>query len=138
MAYSPLSQEVLDALSHDPSSVTGHLRNMKGWRAVEEIHARLISQREILTAFVAGTSNVPPIVTLPEKGIYEEAIEKLKVQLDKLQVRRDSVVSKLKQAQELLSQVKRIRDELKPEFEETSRHTSANYSEVSLSFIPDA
>ena len=125
-------REVVDAFSHDPSSVTGHLRNMKGWQAVEEIHRRLSSQREILQGFVAGLSNTSASPVLPEKGIYEDAIAKLNDLLDELQSRRDSGMARFKQANELLSKVKRVRDELKPEFDETSRHTSANYTEVSF------
>lgn len=129
--YMPLSREVLDAFSHDPSSVIGHLKHLKGWRAVEEIHNRLTSQRQILNAFVSRLSEEPSVGGISEMNFYEGAISEMNSMLDRLQARRESTLSKFKQTHELLAQVKRLRDELKPEFDETSKHTSASYSEVS-------
>jgi hypothetical protein len=130
ITYTPLDGKVIEAFSHDPAGVTGHLRNARGWRAVEEIHNRLSSQRQILHSFIASFSGSTKASCLPKKGIYEDAMALLSERTEKLQSQRSVLASRSGEASELLAHVKRIRDELKPEFDDTSRHTSANYPEV--------
>ena len=130
LAYNRLPSEVLEALKHDPSASTGHLRNLRGWRAVEDIHNRRERQQEILQAFVASLPESVGPLGLPKDGIYEGAIADLTQLVEQLHKKRHIVVSHVEQTQELLSTVKKIRDELKPEYEEVSRHTSVNYPEV--------
>ncbi|KAL5519275.1 hypothetical protein ACEPAH_958 [Sanghuangporus vaninii] len=130
LGYSRLPPEVLETLKHDPSAIAGHLRNLKGWRAVEDIHNRRERQREILQTFVASLPNTVAPLSLPKDGIYENAIANLRGLVERLHSQRNIVLSHVRQTQELLSKVKKMRDELKPEFDETSRHTSVNYPEL--------
>ncbi|OCB87908.1 hypothetical protein A7U60_g5045 [Sanghuangporus baumii] len=130
LGYSRLPPEVLETLKHDPSAIAGHLRNLKGWRAVEDIHNRRERQRQILQTFVASLPDTVAPLSLPKDGIYENAIANLRGLVERLHSQRNTVLSHVRQTQELLSKVKKMRDELKPEFDETSRHTSVNYPEL--------
>lgn len=125
-----IPEEVLEAFSHDPSAITGHTRNVKGWRAVEDIHERRLRQIEVFTAFADSIPSLAGALTIPENGIYEEPLEKLHILLEGLQNQRETVLTHVIQTHDLLRKVKGLRDKLKPEFEETSRHTAANYPEV--------
>lgn len=136
LGYSRLPPKVLEALRHDPSVSTGHLRNLKGWRAVEDIHHRREQQRQILQTYTASLPAAVTPLSLPKEGIYENAIANLRELVERLHNQRSTVLSHVQQTQELLSKVKKMRDELKPEFDETSRHTSVNYPEVNCDFGP--
>lgn len=130
LKYSCLPFDVLEAFKHDPSVTTGHLRTLRGWRAVEDIQARRERQKEILQAFVGSLPDSISPLSLPENGVYENATTRLTNLVERLHSQRSTVLSHVRQTQELLSKVKKMRNELKPEFDEASQYTSVNYPEV--------
>lgn len=130
MNYRPVPADVLEAICHDPASATGNTRRATGWKAVEEIHDRNERQRIVLDAFAAQSSGGLSPATMPDGGIYHKHIETLTSQLEDLGNERISIVAQVKQLIELLRNVKVLRDQLKPDLDETGKHTSINYPEV--------
>ncbi|KAH8119878.1 hypothetical protein DFH11DRAFT_1499342 [Phellopilus nigrolimitatus] len=130
LSYSRLPPEILEAFSHDPAAVTANTRRLKGWRAVEDIYLRCERQRAILKTFVASMpSSVTPL-TLPANGIYEDATTTLANLVERLYNQRSAVLFRVRETNELLSKIKKMRDELKPEFDAANQYTSANYPEL--------
>ncbi|EJD03634.1 uncharacterized protein FOMMEDRAFT_166988 [Fomitiporia mediterranea MF3/22] len=128
--YQPLPPEVLEAVKHDPSASVGHLRSLQGWRAVEDIHLRRERQKDVLQRFTSSLQNSIAPLSLPKDGIYERTMASLSDLVERLHSQRSTVLSHVRQTHELLARVKKMRDELKPEFDEASKHTSANYPEL--------
>ncbi len=60
-------------------------------------------------------------------GIYHRHIETLTSQLEELGNERLTIVAEVKRLVELLRDVKMLRDQLKPDLDETGKHTSLNY-----------
>ena len=141
LPYPPLSNDVLEAFSHDPSAVTGNTRSLQGWRAVEDIHRRSTLQRQILTEFARALPCVVSSVNPPDDGIYEDTLSALTSLLGKLESQSQSVHSRVQELSDVLIRVKELRDQLKPEYENTGKQTSGTYPEVSLfvlNMIPSA
>lgn len=136
LPYNRMSLEVLDALSHDPAAVTGNTRRLTGWRAVEDIHARRTRQIEVLQAFITSLPTLPLSVSATETGgVFEEPTLTISALLDQLHDERQHVLDSVHEAGGLLLNVKEMRDQLKPDFDATERHTSANYPEVGAKYL---
>jgi len=130
MNYQQVPSDVLEAISHDPASATGDTRRATGWKAIEEIHERGAKQRAALDSFVATLSQGLSPATMPDGGIYHAHIETLTSQLEVIRNERHTIVAQVKRLVELLRDVKVLRDQLKPDLEETGKHTSINYPEL--------
>ncbi|KAH7886147.1 hypothetical protein F5I97DRAFT_1218846 [Phlebopus sp. FC_14] len=127
--YRHLPAELLDAISHDPSSVTGGTRKRGGWRAVEDIHDRIARQRGVMHTFlslviredgITATDNVldTPISTLMEKlQIVEREQGPLRKQAD--------IVARM------LTDVRTIHTAVKDEYNDAVAYTSVVYPELS-------
>jgi uncharacterized coiled-coil protein SlyX len=131
-SYTHLPKDVLDAFSHDPSAVTGNTRSSKGWRAVEDIHKRIMLQRQTLQAFVDALPLAVSSVSLPSEGLYSDSVSTLNDLIEELQSQRQDVKSQVAQFRAMVDRVKELRDQLKPEYERAGKQTSATYSEVSV------
>lgn len=127
--YTSIPQEVLDALNHDPCSVVSGTKRFKSWRAVEDIHGRIVRQRDTLRNFTqtpAGNG----IVT-PSKSSFVDSIATLTDALQQLEVHRQDIVSKAETVADALVRVKGVHATVKREYNETMGHTSSVYPEVS-------
>ena len=124
----PISQDVLDAFSHDPASVTSGTRRLKSWRAVEDIQDRINRQRDTLHAFVASINASKDDVG--SGSVFEEPIQSLSESLEKLEQRRQDIAHKAEQVAETLARVKDVHSSVKNEYNEVLAHTSLVYPEV--------
>ncbi|TDL28266.1 hypothetical protein BD410DRAFT_739877 [Rickenella mellea] len=129
LSYSRILPEVLEALSHDPSAVTGNTRRLTGWRAVEDIHERRSRQRVVLQAFLASLP-IPVVTTAEVRGVCDAHISTVLELVEQLSGERQQVLDCVQEAGSLLSRVKELRDQLKPEFDAAERETSASYPEL--------
>jgi hypothetical protein len=128
-----LPHELLEAFSHDPSSVTGNTRRNRGWRAVEDIQTRLNRQRETFRIFrsVAAESGI-----LPESTTHlDEPILPLLQALDELENRLTIIASKANEVEEATTSTKNLHALAKTEYNSTLAHTSVVYHEVYTAFI---
>lgn len=129
LQYTRLPQGVLDAFSQDCGSLSsGTRKGVTGWRCVEETFERSEKQRKILRKYVKSRSVKPS--SLPQVGIYEKETKALSDLVEELHKQRSVVLSRVRSAGELLKEVKKLRDVLKPEFDAAGKYTSANYPEV--------
>lgn len=135
MNYRQIPADALEAICHDPSSTTGNTRRATGWKAVEEIHDRCERQEMALESFEPPLLNGLSPATMPDGGIYHRHIETLTSQLEELGNERLTIVAEVKRLVELLRDVKMLRDQLKPDLDETGKHTSLNYPEVNIRFV---
>lgn len=136
LSYNRLPAEVLKALSQDPYHLHGEARRLKGWQSVDAIRQHRKENRAVLEAFVSTMPNVIKPLFLPETSVYEKELSSLSAQLARLAQERERAVAEAKDVHALLAKVKALRDEVRPEYEEASMHTSANYPEVcSTSFV---
>jgi hypothetical protein len=131
LPHRPLPQELLDAIGHDPASVTGPTRRFRGWRAVEAVQARMARQRETLRIFlsVAAESGGFPE---PASGL-DKPVEALIQSLDALESHRTEIAAKAQHVTEVLTRVKAMHAEVKKEYNDTLSHTSVIYPEVRVS-----
>ncbi|KAF7981120.1 hypothetical protein HWV62_34847 [Athelia sp. TMB] len=125
--YRALPADLLDAFCHDPSAVTGVTRSYKGWRAVEDIHNRVIRQRETFRAFLSSSPN-PPIAS---KSVFDEPISVLHDLFGKLEARQAAIAAKAREITGILTRVKGIHASVKTDYNETVAHTSVAYPELS-------
>ena len=128
----PLPRELVEAFSHDPAAVTGSTRKLRGWRAVEDIHQRVVRQREIFRSFLM-TRPEPPSQSV---DILGNPIAKLFESLTILEEQKDDIVKTATDLTELLSRVQHIHRDVKIEYNMTVSQTSVVYPEVCASYFP--
>lgn len=133
--YTPIPPEVLKALSQDPYHAPGDARHLKGWEGVEAICNHRKNHRSTLETFVASISETIQPLFVPDSSIYDDEMESLSQLIKRLRTQRKDACARAKETNDLLSKVKALRDELKPDYEEASMLTSANYPEVMISQI---
>lgn len=121
-----LPSELLDALSHDPAAVTGSTRSLKGWRAVEDIHGRVMRQRDTCRSFLALSQDAIP----PSGSVFDDSINKLSQTLHELEDHKAAIATKARDVAGILTRVKGIHASVKTEYNETFSHTSVVYPEV--------
>lgn len=129
MPFPTVSQEVFDAISHDPAAMTGHTRRLKGWRIVEEVHSRINRQQEILSSFAATLTDLNGRLPRP-KGIFDESLEGLMKSVSRLEHHREDLRNKENEATQKLAHVRELHVLTKMEFNDTLGHTSHIYPEV--------
>lgn len=128
--YQNLPSELLDAFSLDPAAVTGNTRKLRGWRAVEDIHDRLMRQREAFQKFLADSDAIRG--TTPSGSVLEAPISVLTDALKKLETHNELIENKAQDVAQLLGKVKGIHATVKAQYNETLSHTSVVYPEVGL------
>ena len=128
--------EVFDAISHDPATMTGQTRRLKGWRAVEDVHCRINRQQEILSSFAATLTEINSRLPQP-KGIFDEPLDGLMGSLSRLEHHQGDLRKKQSEATQKLAHVRELHVLTKLEFNDTLGHTSHIYPEVLIVF-PDS
>ncbi|KAG6332179.1 hypothetical protein ID866_6909 [Astraeus odoratus] len=125
--YRSLPPEFLDAIGHDPSAVTGGTRRYHGWQAVDDIHDRVVRQREILKQFLAVA--VKDKFAVPD--VLENPITNVMVKLEALEKEQQPLRERAEEVNEILAAVKTIHGTVKQEYNEAVSQTSVVYPELS-------
>jgi predicted GTPase len=125
--YRSLPPELLDAITHDPSSVTSGTRKRRGWTAVEDIHERVLRQREIIRIFLS-TMKVDD-VPAPD-NVLDKPISTLMERLQALEREREPLQTQANNVTEILTQVRAVHATVKEEYNEAVSYTSLVYPEV--------
>ncbi|RXW19155.1 hypothetical protein EST38_g6682 [Candolleomyces aberdarensis] len=123
----PLPKELVEAFSHDPAAVTGATRRLRGWRAVEDIHQRVLRQRQTFKSFL---STRPTQASDPVQ-ILDAPISTLMETLDVLETQKDEIVSTAANLAELLHEVQEVHRNVKRDYNTTVSRTSVVYPELS-------
>ena len=127
------SQEVFDAISHDPAAMTGHTRRLRGWKAVEEVHCRINRQQDILSNFATTLAEINSRLPRPT-GIFDESLKGLMGSLSRLEHHQEDLRNKESEATQKLAHVRELHVLTKIEFNDTLGHTSHIYPEVRAHF----
>lgn len=133
IAYHSLPMELLDAFSHDPSAVTSGTRKRHGWRVVEDIHARVLRQRETLTSFLSEIRTDIDAVSIPE-NVLDQPIFALMEKLQALERERGPLQEQADEVSGMLTAIKASHATVKEEFNDALSYTSVVYPEVHLYF----
>lgn len=126
--YVRISSEVLEALSHDPAAVTTKTRMFASWRAVEDIYARVVRQRETLRAFADSLPMQSTLAT--SRSVFEDPIKSLMQSLEQLEIHRRHITRESEAVAGILTRVKNVHSKVKKGYNETLSHTSLVYPEV--------
>ncbi|TBU49895.1 hypothetical protein BD309DRAFT_908773 [Dichomitus squalens] len=130
MPYFKIPPDVLDAFLHDPSAVTGKTRRALSWRAVEDIHERIMKQQQTLQAYLHSQLLDGDSITFPHR-IFDEPLSNLMQILDKLACQREDLARKAEEVSVVLKQVKSVQAGVKKDYNEALAHTSLVYPELS-------
>ncbi|KAG0707503.1 hypothetical protein DFH29DRAFT_628132 [Suillus ampliporus] len=123
-----LPRELLDAFSLDPSSVIGGTRELSGWRAVEDIHTRVLRQRQIFRIYLSAANK--DIMSVPD-SLLDGPISSLMDTLGELGHQRETLAHKELEVASALSTVKSLHTQVKKEYNNALSHTSVVYPELS-------
>jgi hypothetical protein len=127
--YQGLPQELLDAFSHDPSSVTGGTRMLSGWKAVEDIHARILRQRDIFQIYLSVAGEV--VVSVPD-SLLDKPISSLMDTLGGVGREMEALSLKELEVAGALAKVKSLHARVKVMYNKALSHTSVIYPEVKV------
>lgn len=127
--FPTVPQEVFEAISHDPATMTGQTRRLKGWRAIEEVHCRINRQQEILSGFATTLTEINNRLPRP-KEIFDEPLVNLMGSLSRLENHQGDLRKKGSGATQKLAHVRELHVLTKLEFNDTLGHTSHIYPEV--------
>ncbi|KAL4241825.1 hypothetical protein ABKN59_000713 [Abortiporus biennis] len=127
--YRKIPHEVLDSLSHDPSSVVSATKRFRGYKAVDDIHERINRQRDILRAFASSISGQE--VAPPAQNVFDDSITSLMQALEQLEIHRQHIAREAADVAEALAKVKPMHAVVKKEYNETLGHTSLVYTQIS-------
>ncbi|KAG1813279.1 uncharacterized protein BJ212DRAFT_1482736 [Suillus subaureus] len=121
-----LPVELLEAFNQDPSSVTGGTRERKGWRAVEDVHTRILRQQHIFKMYlsVAEEDVVPD-------SLLDEPISSLMDTLGQLEYKREALTHKQLEVASALAKVKSLHTRVKNGHNNALSRTSVAYPELS-------
>ncbi|KDQ31058.1 hypothetical protein PLEOSDRAFT_1075248 [Pleurotus ostreatus PC15] len=123
-----MPQDVLDAFGHDPAAVTGSTRRLRGWEAVEDIHLRVLRQRDVLRRFIYSVEEKTPG---PMKSVLDHPIASLTRALEDITVQHEEITVKAQEVAKVLQSVKALHADVKAEYNETLAQTSVVYPELS-------
>ncbi|KAG9314025.1 hypothetical protein JVU11DRAFT_4803 [Chiua virens] len=129
IAYHGLPTELLDAFNLDPSAVTGGTRRLEGWRAVEDIHARVLLQRETVARFLSGT-RTDVLVSAPD-DILDNPIATLMKKLQALEREREPLQQQAEEVTQKLMDVRACHMIVKEEYNDALSYTSVVYPQLS-------
>ncbi|KAK0500564.1 hypothetical protein EDD18DRAFT_771478 [Armillaria luteobubalina] len=127
--YKGLPPELLDTFGHDPSAVTTKTGRYRGWRAVDDIHDRILRQREIFEDFLVR--NRDDTSSVVEEDVLDNPIRILRQSLDTLAVNKAAVALSADEVAELLKTVQETHQRVKDDYKDTVAHTSVVYPELS-------
>jgi hypothetical protein len=120
-----LPVELLDAFNQDPSSVTSGTRERKGWRAVEDVHTRILRQQQVFRMYLSvNEKDVVP------DSLLDEPISSLMDTLNVLGHKREALAHKQLEVANALAKVKSLHTQVKNEYNNALSHTSVAYPEV--------
>lgn len=125
VSYEGLPKELLEAFSHDPAAVMGATRRLRGWRAVDDIHFRLLRQRQVFQAYLSQS-----VKNTLSQSVLGNPISALTKTLEILESHEETVASRAKEVTELLKSVDELHSVVKLQYNETLSHTSVAYPEV--------
>ncbi|KAJ3750694.1 hypothetical protein DFH05DRAFT_1388143, partial [Lentinula detonsa] len=127
-----LPHELLEAFSHDPANVTSSTKRLKSYRAVDDIHHRMMKQRAVFREFLDQnqTSNAKRSVA-DDEDILQDPIDSLLRTLKELEDHRMRIVDKEKEVSEMLRETQIVHAEVKKVYNDTLVHTSVVYPELS-------
>ncbi|KAF9454083.1 hypothetical protein P691DRAFT_656679 [Macrolepiota fuliginosa MF-IS2] len=125
--YQSLPKELVESFGHDPAAVTGATRRLKGWRAAEDIHQRLIRQREVFSTFI----NLESRQTSDNGSILDDKISSLMGSLNILEQRKEELAGTAKEVESVLRDVQEEYKSTKEDYNKTVSLTSALYPELS-------
>ncbi|KIJ66325.1 hypothetical protein HYDPIDRAFT_26686 [Hydnomerulius pinastri MD-312] len=128
VTYRSLPPELLDAISHDPSSVTSGTRKRRGWSAVEDIHERVLRQREIIRIFL---STAPEDEMSTSESVLDKPISVLIEKLQALEGEREPLQDQADEVTKKLAEVRLTHAIVKEEYNDAVSHTSVVYPELS-------
>lgn len=123
-----LPKDLVESFGHDPAAVTGLTRRLKGWRAVEDIHQRLVKQRQIFSAFIALESHR----MVDHKSILDDKVSRLIQSLSVLEERREELTKRAKDVEHLLQDVQKSYESAKTNYDKSVALTSNLYPEVRI------
>ncbi|KAF8167673.1 hypothetical protein B0H34DRAFT_682662 [Crassisporium funariophilum] len=127
IVQSNLPKDLVEAFGHDPSAVTGATRRLRGWRAIEDIHQRVLRQRKTFQAF-----NLPVSEYDAKHGcLLDEPIDKILRALEDLERCKDAIASQADAVMNLLKSVQAVHAEVKEDYNSTVSHVSVVYPELS-------
>ena len=122
-----LPRELLEAFNHDPAAVTGPTRRLRGYKAVDDIHSRLVKQRAIFRQFLSDHAHRP---TVDIGSLLHDPAVALQTSLDSLQQYNNEIQSRASEVGELLKKVQDIHTRVKTNYNDALSHTSVVYPEV--------
>ncbi|KAF8898984.1 hypothetical protein BD779DRAFT_51338 [Infundibulicybe gibba] len=125
--YDSLPRELLEAFSHDPAAVTGATRRGTGYMVVDDIHNRLVRQREIFQEFLKQVGKSEHGF----KGVLGDPIVALVQCLRELEAQRESVCKKAQNVGAKLATVQGVHSLTKDEYNMALSHVSVVYPELS-------
>ncbi|KAF9245759.1 hypothetical protein BU15DRAFT_85454 [Melanogaster broomeanus] len=113
--YRSLPPALVDAITHDPSSVTSGTRRRRGWRAVEDIHERVLFQREIIRSFLSAVkaAGLPAL-----ENVLDKPISTLMEKLQALETEREPLQEQADKVKGMLTEVKAVHVTVKDEYNE--------------------
>lgn len=121
-----LPKDLVESFGHDPAAVTGLTRRLKGWRAVEDIHQRLVKQRQIFSAFIAFETHR----TFDHESILDDKVSRLTQNLSVLEERREELTKRTEDVESLLQAVQKYYESAKTDYDKSVALTSNLYPEV--------
>ena len=122
-----LPRQLLEAFTHDPAAVTGPTRRLRGWRAVDDIHNRLVKQRAICRGFLSEHVNR---ARFDVGSMLKDPANALENSLESLEQCKAVMQFKAKGVGELLKKVRDIHTNVKTNCNDALSHTSVVYPEV--------
>ena len=129
ISFPTVPQEVFDAVSHDPATMTGQTRRLKGWRAVEEVQFQINRQQGVLSSFSATLTEINNRLPRPRR-IFDEPLDGLVEKLSRLEHHQGDLRKKENEATRALAHVRELHVLTKLGFNDTLGHTSHIYPEV--------
>lgn len=129
--HNGLPRELLDAFGHDPAAVTGATRRFRGWKAVDDIHNRLVRQRDVFQAFLSCSGCEIPIPT----SVLNNPIATLVRSVETLEAHNSKIAKRATDVGETLVAVQDMHTNVKTHYKATLSHTSVVYPEVSLNIF---
>lgn len=129
--YHALPKELIETFGHDPAAVTGSTRRLRGWRAVEDIHQRLIRQRQVLATFISSESNR----SSDFGSILDDEVTSLTQNLSILEEQKKSIAERVQEVETALEDVQKTFKGVKTAYDMTVPLTSSIYPEVNTKLM---
>jgi len=101
---------------------------LKGWQAVEDIHQRLVKQRQIFSAFISLESHG----TVDHESILDDKVSRLIQSLSVLEERKEELTRRTKDVESLLQDVQTSYESAKTDYDKSVALTSNLYPEVRI------